>query len=149
MADRETSSLPVLPAGFMFDHIGYATQALDKDRDQFTGLGYRQQGDVFIDPIQGVRGCFMNGQGPCIELLENLPDADTLTPWINAGIRMYHMAYRVDDLAAAMAWANGQRARVIVAPIAATAFSGRRICFIMFRNGQMLELIENCTEDAP
>lgn len=132
-----------LPDGYEFHHIGYASTSLDKDRSFFALLGYRQEGETFADPVQGVTGCFLLGPGPRIELLENLPDATTLTPWLNAGVKMYHLAYLVQDIEGALNWARNQRAKVTVAPVSAIAFGGRRISFVMFRNGLMLEFIEN------
>jgi len=135
-------ALAELPEGYEFHHVGYATASLEKERPFFAFLGYRQEGEDFADPVQGVAGCFLVGPGPRIELLENLPGAETLTPWLNAGIKMYHFAYLVADIEGALEWARSQRARVTVAPVAAVAFGGRRISFVMFRNGLMLEFIE-------
>ena len=140
--DELLSDLPPLPAGYEFHHLGYACASIKKERDFFCFLGYRQEGEVFADPIQGVSGCFLNGPGPRIELLENLPGATTLTPWLSAGIRIYHFAYRVADLEGAIDWARSLRAKVIAEPVPAVAFAGRRVSFIMFRNRLMLELIE-------
>lgn len=135
-------AFPVLQAGFEFHHVGYASVSVARERDFFALLGYQQEGDWFVDPIQGVAGCFLTGPGPRIELLENLPEAKTLTPWLASGIKMYHLAYLVVDLEASLDWARGQRARVTVMPVASVAFGGRRISFVMFRNGLMLEFIE-------
>lgn len=135
-------AVPVLPAGYEFHHIGYATASLTRERELFSFLGYVQEGPDFADPVQGVAGCFVTGPGPRVELLENLPGAETLTPWLNAGIKMYHFAYLVADMAGALDWARSQRARVTVAPVPAVAFGGRCISFVMFRNGLMLEFIE-------
>lgn len=142
MGNQSLWSTPV-PRGFDFHHIGYACVSLEKERNFFDCLGFRQEGDVFVDETQGVKGCFLLGPGPRIELLENLPNSTTLTPWIKAGVKVYHFAYQVQDLEKAVAWARGQRAKVIVEPIAAVAFGGRRICFTMFRNGLMIEFIES------
>ena len=131
-----------LPEGYEFHHVGYATTSLAREREFFSFLGYVQEGEEFIDPIQGVAGCFMVGLGPRVELLENLPAAHTLEPWLAAGIKMYHFAYVVNDIDEALSWARNFRARVVVAPVPAVAFGGRRICFVMFRNGQMIEFIE-------
>ena len=98
---------------------------------------------AFADPIQGVQGCFMVGAGPRIELLENLPGADTLTPWLSAGIKMYHLAYEVNDIHAALVWARERRGIVKVSPVPAVAFGGRLIAFVFFRNGLLTEFIEN------
>lgn len=136
-------SLPTMFSdGRIFHHIGYATTSLTREREFFEHLGYVQEGCDFIDSEQGVRGCFLQGPGPRLELLENLPNSDTLTPWLNAGIKMYHFAYEVADLDKAMNWARLHRGRMTVAPVSATAFDGRRICFFAFRQGPMLEFVE-------
>ncbi len=132
---------PQLPDGYEFHHIGYATTSIDRERRAFDLLGYRIEGEPFVDARQGIAGCFLCGPGPRIELLENLPGADTLTPWVNAGVKMYHFAYQVDDIMTALEWARNRRAKVIVPPVPATAFNGRQIGFVMFRNGMMLEFI--------
>ncbi len=126
----------------IFHHLGYATTSLSREQEFFENLGYKQEGCDFIDTQQGVRGCFLQGPGPRLELLENLPGSETLTPWLNAGIRMYHLAYLVVDLDKAMAWARRHRGRMTVPPVPATAFDGRRICFFAFRHGPMLEFVE-------
>lgn len=136
-----------IPPGAQFHHIGYATAALDREAALFATLGFRAEGEVFSDATQGIRGLFMTGAGPRIELLENLPGASTLTPWLERGVRMYHLAYLVPDMPAALAWAQGQRAKVAVAPVPAVAFGGRHIAFVVFRQGLMLEFIEQ--EPAP
>jgi methylmalonyl-CoA/ethylmalonyl-CoA epimerase len=132
----------MLPTGYYFHHIGYATRSLLREREFFKQLGYVQNGLDFRDPEQGVIGCFLEGSGPRLELLENLPESDTLTPWLNSGIRMYHLAYQVEDLEKAINWAREKRGRMTVAPVPAVAFKGRRICFFAFREGPMLEFIE-------
>lgn len=133
---------PVLPKGYEFHHIGCATASIDCERRMFESLGYQVEGELFVDTLQGIAGCFVCGPGPRIELLENLPGADTLTPWINAGVKLYHFAYQVDDMSNAIDWARSQRAKVIVHPVPATAFGGRHISFVMFRNRMMLEFIQ-------
>ncbi len=131
-----------LPTGYEFHHIGYAIASIDRERGLFKFLGYQIEGEPFTDTLQGVSGCFLCGPGPRIELLENLPGTDTLTPWINAGVKMYHFAYWVDDISNAIDWSRTQRAKVIVQPVPAIAFGGCHIGFVMFRNGLMLEFIE-------
>lgn len=135
-------ALPRLPAGYEFHHLGYATTSLKHERAFFSFLGYRQEAEAFTDRTQGVAGCFLTGPGPRIELLENLPGATTLTNWLNAGVKIYHFGYQVAELESAIEWTRSQRAKVIVAPVPAAAFAGRRISFVMFPNRLLLELIE-------
>lgn len=134
--------LPTLPADWRFHHLGHACKSLATSQAFFEAMGYRLEGEYFSDATQGIRGCFLTGAGPRIELLENLPGSVTLTPWLEAGTRLYHMAYETADLDAALAWARQQRGHVTVQPVAAIAFGGRRIAFVMFRQGTMLEFIE-------
>lgn len=132
-----------LPAGYKFHHVGYATDGIAREKEFFSILGYVQEGEIFSDPAQGVAGCFLVGPGPRVELLENLSGAQTLTPWLNASIKIYHFAYFVDDMDEALRWAHSQRARVIASPIPAIAFSNRHISFVMLRNGLMIEFIQS------
>ena len=143
MSEQHIDIIAELPSGYKFHHIGYATTSLEKERSFFTTLGYHQEGESFSDLNQGVTGCFMSGPGPRIELLENLPDSTILTPWIKAGIKMYHFAYFVDSLDEAINWAREKRGKICVESVSAVAFGGRQICFVIFRNGLMLEFIEN------
>jgi len=137
---------PSMPSGYEFHHVGYATASIERERSFFEFLGYRIEGGIFADPQQGVIGCFMIGPGPRIELLENSPGSSTLTPWLNAGTKMYHLAYWVSRIDQALDWARGQRARVVVRPVSAPAFGGRKIAFVIFRNGLMLEFIQREVE---
>lgn len=131
-----------IPESFIFHHIGCATNSLDKEEKVFYSLGYKKIGNDFIDPIQGVKGCFLQGNGPQIELLENLKNSETLTPWLDAGIKFYHFAYLVDDMQNALAWVKSCRARIVVSPVPAVAFDNNLISFAMLRNGILVEFIE-------
>jgi methylmalonyl-CoA/ethylmalonyl-CoA epimerase len=133
---------PEFTKNFEFHHLGYATHSVQKELVQFTAIGYIQEGPSFADPMQGVSGCFITGAGPRIELLESLPDAQILTPWLEAGIHFYHMAYLVDSMEEAMRWVVKQRARVTTPPLPSVAFSGSKIMFAMLRNRSLIELIE-------
>jgi len=132
-----------LPQGFSFHHLGYACTSIARERSVFELLGYQQEGHAFSDPVQRVNGCFMVGAGPRIELLENSEGSNTLSPWLAAGTRLYHLAYEVEStLDEALRWVKQERARVVVQPVPAVAFGGRQICFVMFRQGLLIELIE-------
>lgn len=133
---------PDLPAFFEFHHLGYATTSIEMELRFFKGIGYRAEGEPFIDPLQGVSGLFLAGPGPRIELLENTPASKTLTPWIDAGIKIYHFGYFVDDIDAALDWSRQRRGKVSVQPVPSVAFDERRISFVIFRTGLMLEFIE-------
>lgn len=125
-----------------FHHIGYATTDIAREEEHFASLGYEIESDVFEDYSQGVRGCFIVGPGPRIELLENLDQSNTLSPWIESGVKFYHLAYMVDNMELALHWFENQRSIMTVAPVPAVAFNNRKIAFFMMRNRQLIEVIE-------
>ena len=125
-----------------FHHIGYASKSIDIDLLFFKSLGFNLEGKIFTDTNQGIRGCFIVGCGTRIELLENLPNSQTLSGLIKHGINMYHLAYEVDSIKEAFDNISNIKHKVIVQPIKSVAFGGRKITFVLFRNNFILELIE-------
>ena len=142
---RLSSELPLINRleGAEFHHVGLATTKLEREIDFFATLGYRQEGPDFVDPEQGIRGIFLVGGGPRIELLENMPESETLTPWLKAGSRLYHLAYLVPDIHQAIEVAQAAGAIVLRKSVPSVAFSGRLISFVQFRNRLVVEFIQN------
>jgi FkbH-like protein len=128
--------------GLGFHHVGLACADLDAEERVFARLGYTREGPDFEDPVQGIRGRFLVGAGPRLELLCELPTGTVLGPWLRKGVKMYHVAYEAVDLAAADIAVTAFGARRVVAPVPAVAFGGRRIAFYMMPNGFLIELIE-------
>jgi len=128
--------------GFRFHHIGYACKSIEKNLEFFKLLGFSRDGDFFEDPLQGIRGCFIKGNGPRIELLENLPDSNQLSGLIKKGINMYHLAYEVELIQESIQILLSKRAQILVNPIPAVAFNGRDVAFLLFKNGLIIEVIQ-------
>ena len=128
--------------GLGFHHVGLACADLDAEERVFARLGYTREGPDFEDPVQGVRGRFLVGAGPRLELLCELPTGTVLGPWLRKGVKMYHVAYEAADLAAADIAVTALGARRVVAPVPAVAFGGRCIAFYMMPNGFLIELID-------
>src|SRR5262245_28496794 len=132
-----------LPPIGSFHHIGVATEGIADAERTYAALGYAREGDEFCDPAQGVRGVFIVGPGPRLELLEALGDSHTLDPWLRAGSRMYHLAFEVADLDGTLATARSELQGLVVRPpTPAPAFGGRRIAFVMLRNRALIEFVE-------
>jgi methylmalonyl-CoA/ethylmalonyl-CoA epimerase len=132
-----------LPAIGTFHHIGVATEGITEAEGTYAALGYAREGDEFCDHAQGVRGVFIVGPGPRLELLEALGGSNTLDPWLRAGSRMYHLACVVDDHDGTLALARSRfQALVLRSPTPAPAFGGRHIAFVMLRNRAVIEFIE-------
>ncbi len=135
-------NLRVETGGLQFHHIGVAAKNIGKELAAFRMLGYREEGAVFEDKSQGIRGLFLTAKGqPRLELLENLEGSDTLTPFIDGRVKMYHMGYCVSNIEHAVEVLT--RCRVpIVSPLKQSVYFGKRICFLMLPNLYMIELIE-------
>jgi len=127
--------------GLEFHHIGWACTSIEREAAPLKELGYQSEGGPFLDETQGVRGQFYVNGGPRLELLEPLEGSGTLAPWLSSGVKMYHLAYVTDDIDASLDGLRAQRGRVTVQPIAAQAFGGRLIAFVMMPNMTLIELI--------
>ncbi len=128
-----------------FHHIGVATKDITTELVFWEMLGYVVEGEYFKDELQGIRGIFIVARNqPRLELLENLPTAHTLDRWLEKGVKFYHFAYLVEDIDAIISlYTKKFRGKVISPKKPSVAFGLRNICFIMFSNGLIIELIEN------
>lgn len=126
-----------------FHHIGVATTDIEKEFQSYRFLGYEREAASFEDSEQGIKGQFIVAPGqPRLELLENLVGSTTLDAWIDKKIQMYHFAYKVTDIEAAINVLNKNRIRVI-SPLKTSVYFGRRICFLMLSPTFLIELIEH------
>ena len=130
-------------AALQFHHVGVASRSIESEMEALAPLGYVAEGAIFEDPIQGVRGVFVTAHSSRLELLEPLSAASgVLTPWLASGTKLYHLAYCVDGLDEGIARMRSQGAKLVVSPVPAVAFGGRRIAFLMLRNRLLVELVE-------
>jgi methylmalonyl-CoA/ethylmalonyl-CoA epimerase len=136
-----TDSSAAILEGMTFHHVGLACRNFELETRTFAALGYRAAGPDFHDPLQGIYGRFLEGAGPRLELLRNDSEPGVLSPWLQKGIRFYHLAYETDDLERQATALSGLGAKVMVKPVPAVAFAGRHICFYMLANLTLIELI--------
>lgn len=128
--------------GWEFHHIGVATKGIEKELPVYTMLGYSPEGDYFVDELQGIRGLFVTATGqPRLELLENLPGSTTLDIPLKCGNRMYHVAYKVQNIETVVKTGNQRRWR-LVSGLKESTYFGKRVCFTVSPNMQMIELVE-------
>jgi methylmalonyl-CoA/ethylmalonyl-CoA epimerase len=125
-----------------FHHVGVACRDLDGEAKVMLSLGYRAEGAAFTDPGQGIRGQFVRGPGPRMELLEQTVGSRVLEPGLAKGVKAYHFGYEVAALEAEVERLKSAGAIVVTPPQPAVAFGGRRISFLMLKNMLLVELIE-------
>ena len=124
-----------------FHHLGVACADIEVETLAYRALGYAPEGEDFADPLQGIRGRFLLGGGPRLELLISLPGRDVLSPWTSRGVRIYHMAYETSTMTEDIERLKRERGRVVSPPTPAVAFSGRPVTFIVLPTLQLIELI--------
>jgi methylmalonyl-CoA/ethylmalonyl-CoA epimerase len=125
-----------------FHHVGVACRDLEVEAAALSALGYRAESEDFIDPRQGIKGRFVIGPGPRLELLTQTEGSRVLEPWLAKGVKAYHQGYEVLDLEAEIERLKSAGAIVVSAPQPAVAFGGRRISFLMLTTMFLVELIE-------
>ncbi len=125
-----------------FHHLGVATRSIAREANIWSAIGYEQEGEVFSDVVQGVRGIFLVGPGPRLEILEPLRESKVLDGWLDRGIKIYHHAFEVRDINATLNNVMNMGAKIIVDPVHSVAFEGRLISFVMFPGMNLIEFIE-------
>ncbi len=106
-----------------FHHVGVACRDLDQEKMHWYAIGYVDDGNGFIDPNLGVKGIFLIGGGPRVELLSPL-------------------TFEVDSLPKALQDIDTKGGRTVIKPIPAVAFGGRQIAFCLLRNLMLIEFIQ-------
>jgi methylmalonyl-CoA/ethylmalonyl-CoA epimerase len=124
-----------------FHHVGVVSSNIARETGQLAVLGYHPESEEFTDPLQGVRGLFLGGQSPRLELLSPLDSPGVLEPWIKSKSKLYHLAYQTPDLPQTLAELRTGGAKLVVEPVPAVAFAGRPIAFVMLPNMLLVELI--------
>lgn len=125
-----------------FHHLGVACRAIEAEAQWWSVLGYRPEGDDFEDPVQRVRGRFLAGPGPRLELLMPLATGSPIDTLVQKGVKLYHHAFetpRLDDLVDVL---RKSGCRLTAGPVSAVAFASRRIAFLLLPNMNLIELIE-------
>jgi len=128
--------------GFTFHHIGVACRDIEAEAKAWLMLGYVAEAPDFEDPIQQVRGRFLVGAGPRLELLMQAGPQSPIPGILRRDTKFYHMAYvgtAFDDAIAAL---RQKRCKITTDPAPAVAFGGRRIAFLILPNMNVIELVE-------
>jgi methylmalonyl-CoA/ethylmalonyl-CoA epimerase len=133
----------------LFHHIGLACrhEALTdgSERRNLDLLGYRSEGEEWVDDRLGMRGQFMIAKGvgaPRLELVAPYGEKSPVTPWLERGIKLYHLAYLATDLSAEIENMRDHRAKLMLPPTPAVAFGNRHVAFVMLPSLLLIELIE-------
>jgi methylmalonyl-CoA/ethylmalonyl-CoA epimerase len=125
-----------------FHHLGVACRTIEREAQIWSSLGYEREGDDFEDPIQKVRGRFIVGPGPRLELLTPTAPDSPVAGVLERGVKIYHQAFVTPRFDATVAALIDSGNRVTAGPSPAIAFGGRRIAFFLMPNMNLIEIIE-------
>jgi methylmalonyl-CoA/ethylmalonyl-CoA epimerase len=125
----------------IFHHIGVVCRNLERELRELAALGYSPESEPFVDPLQGIRGCFVTGPGPRLELLTPSGDSSPLSAWLDKGVKMYHQAFEVEHLAEGISTLTVGGGILVSPPKQAVAFNSREVAFVMLPNMLLVELI--------
>jgi methylmalonyl-CoA/ethylmalonyl-CoA epimerase len=128
----------------IFHHVGVACRNLDEETIPWLLLGYSIDEDRsdFEDPIQKIRGRFIVGAGPRLELLMPTSSDSPIITILSKGIKYYHQAFMVSSFENAVYESKNMGFKMITKPSPAVAFNGRLITFFLMQNMHIIELIE-------
>jgi methylmalonyl-CoA/ethylmalonyl-CoA epimerase len=127
---------------FRFHHLGLACRSVEAELRNWLALGYQVEGERFEDARQKIRGLFIVGCGPRLELLEPAGADSPLDGFIARGVKLYHQAFEAAVFEPALESLTERGGKLLAEPAPAVAFQGRRIAFVMLPGLNLIEIIE-------
>ena len=127
----------------LFHHVGIAVKSIERTAALFTDDGYEMTNVVF-DPKQNVHISFLEKAGsPLLELVEPVDEKSPVRNILNkVGVSAYHFCHEVESLDDSIAQLRQKKFILLVKPVEAVAFNGRRICFLYHKDAGLIELLE-------
>jgi methylmalonyl-CoA/ethylmalonyl-CoA epimerase len=126
-------------------HVGYAAKIIEPLAEEYIQrFGYEICSDVIHDPLETALVQFLRLPGDQVYLEFFAPDGldSKLISAARRGGNLNHLCYTAGPLEQAIAELEESGMRLISEPKAATAFAGRRICWLIGDDGLRIELIE-------
>jgi methylmalonyl-CoA/ethylmalonyl-CoA epimerase len=130
-------------ADAIFHHAGIASESIAKTSELYVGTGYRMT-EMIHDPRQNVKISFLEKEGsPLLELVEPVDETSPVRNILDKiGVSAYHFCYEVENLDNSIAQLRQKKFMLLVKPVEAVAFDGRRICFLYHKDAGLIELLE-------
>lgn len=124
-------------------HIGYAVKNIEKSKQSFLELGYREESCVIYDELRKINILFLTNGGYRVELVE---PADKEAPIYNIikknGNTPYHICYYTEDIDKNVEELENQGYFRTSEIEQAVAIGKKRVCFLYKRNVGVIELVE-------
>jgi len=130
----------------MLDHIGYAVRQIEEYVAKIIRPVFRPQSvsPAVVDPRQQVRIAMVTLQGGArIELIEPLHERSPVSRLLQQRRGgLYHLAYQVANLDAALGLFQAAGFRLVSGPVPAVALGDCRVAFLFSPQADVIELVE-------
>ena len=125
-----------------FHHIGYLTNDLRLTTNNFKKLKYKKFKKLIIDKNFKVKIQFLKNNHNIIELIK--PDSNNygLIEFLKKKNYAYHFAYKVKNLNKTISILK-KSFKLIINPVSAKAFNGKKVAFLAIQDGFIIELIQS------
>lgn len=126
-------------------HIGILVRDIAESVSAYEErFAYRIVGETIHDPVQTAYIQFLEGATPkvLIELISPDGPNSKLTVALKKGGGLNHLAYSTDEIEKDCQELRSSGMLLLQAPVEAQAFPGRRIAWLMGRDGIPIELVE-------
>lgn len=140
---------------FRIHHVGILVSDIAAAPEAYTArYGYRLVSGIIHDPVQTAYVRFLAGPSPSplIELIASDGPSSKLTNALKKGGGLNHLCYATETIEEDCARLRADGMFVLQSPVPATAFPGRRIAWLMGRDGIPIELVEegiDCWDNTP
>jgi methylmalonyl-CoA/ethylmalonyl-CoA epimerase len=133
----------------VLQHIGIVVKDIPAALPGYRAMGYLTQGGIVHDPIQTAHVQFLHRDGDPVSLELVAPDGETskLANALKKGGGLNHLCYRTSDIGQALEAMHREGMLILQSPVEAVAFEGRRIAWLIGRNGFPIELVESSLRD--
>ena len=131
-------------------HVGYAVKLIEPIAQRYAQrFGYQASTGMIHDPLQTAYVQFLRlpGETNYLELVAPDGPASKLTNAVRRGGGLNHLCYTCADLEQAILHLEQTGMRLISDPKPATAFAGRRICWLLADDPLPIELVERRSPD--
>lgn len=134
---------------FRLHHTGILVKDMEKAAKEYTErFGYEIVSKVIHDPVQTAFVQFLRGKHDSAYLELIAPDGpdSKLCNALKKGGGLNHLCYLVADIEESCRQLSQHKMFVLQPPVSATAFPGRKIAWLMGRDGIPVELVEKGRE---
>tara|TARA_B100000886_G_C20071578_1_gene346121 strand:- start:94 stop:477 length:384 start_codon:yes stop_codon:yes gene_type:complete len=125
-----------------FHHIGYLVNNFNSAIKNFKKCNYKKKKSIIIDSNLKVKIQFLVNGNNLIELVKPHKNNIGLLSLLRKKNFAYHFAYKVKNLDKTLVRLK-KNFKIIVNPVPAKAFNGKKVAFLKMKNDFIIELIQS------